>query len=179
MERARWTSLERKPVWLIAQAFGGVEHWARSPTADELRNMIYQGLVGGAKGVLFYRYCQENERHIQPLALWREVQRLAAELDELGPVLLQEEHSLEAQPASGEVAVAIKEYKGDFYAFCRQCRRRSAAARFASGGLAADGASRSGPRAGGPDAGQRAARRGVRAAGHGGFSLADSGHLNR
>ena len=117
MERARWTSLERKPVWLIAQAFGGVEHWARSPTATELRNMIYQGLVGGAKGVLFYRYCQENERHIQPLALWREVQSLAVELAELGPVLLQEEHNLEAQPDSGEVAVAIKEYKGDFYVF--------------------------------------------------------------
>ena len=117
MERARWSSLERKPVWLIAQAFGGVEHWARSPTADELRNMIYQGLVGGAKGVLFYRYCQENERHIQPLDLWREVQRLAAELAELGPVLLQKEHRLESPPTSGEVAVAIKEYKGDFYVF--------------------------------------------------------------
>ena len=116
MEQARWTSLERKPVWLIAQAFGGVEHWARSPTASELRNMVYQGLVGGAKGVLFYRYCQENERHIQPLALWREVQRLAAELAELGPVLLQEEHGLEAQ-ASGGVEVAVKEYKRDFYVF--------------------------------------------------------------
>ena len=117
MQQARWTSLERKPVWLIAQAFGGVEHWARSPTADELRNMIYQGLVGGAKGVLFYRYCQENERHIQPLALWQEVQRLAAELTELGPVLLQEEYSLEVQPAGDGVEVAIKEYKRDFYVF--------------------------------------------------------------
>ena len=117
MQQARWTSLERKPVWLIAQAFGGVEHWARSPTAGELRNMIYQGLVGGAKGVLFYRYCQENERHIQPLALWQEVQRLAAELTELGPVLLQEEYSLEVQPAGDGVEVAIKEYKRDFYVF--------------------------------------------------------------
>ena len=115
MQQARWTSLGRKPVWLIAQAFGGVEHWARSPTAGELRNMIYQGLVGGAKGVLFYRYCQENERHIQPLALWREVQRLAAELTELGPVLLQEEYSLEVQPTDAEIKVAIKEYKRDFY----------------------------------------------------------------
>ena len=117
MQQARWTSLERKPVWLIAQAFGGVEHWARSPTATELRNMIYQGLVGGAKGVLFYRYCQENERHIQPLALWREVQRLAAELAELGPVLLQEAHRLEAQSAGIGIEVAVKEYKGDFYVF--------------------------------------------------------------
>ena len=117
MQQARWTSLERKPVWLVAQAFGGVEHWPRSPTASELRNMIYQGLVGGAKGVLFYRYCQENERHIQPLALWREVQRLAAELAELGPVLLQEEHRLEAQSAGGGVEVAVKEYKRNFYVF--------------------------------------------------------------
>ena len=140
MERARWTSLERKPVWLIAQAFGGVEHWARSPTASELRNMIYQGLVGGAKGVLFYRYCQENERHIQPLALWREVQHLAAELAELGPVLLQEEHSLGARPASDEVAVAVKEYKGDFYVFAVNVAEDSRQARFASGGPAAYGA---------------------------------------
>ncbi len=117
MERARWTSLERKPVWLIAQAFGGVEHWPRAPTARELRNMVYQGLVGGAKGVLFYRYCEENERHIQPLALWREAQHLAAELAELGPVFLQGEHRLAAQPTSGEIAVAIKEYKGAFYVF--------------------------------------------------------------
>ena len=117
MQRARWTSLGRKPVWLIAQAFGGVEHWARSPTASELRNMIYQGLVEGAKGVLFYRYCQENERHIQPLALWREVQHLAAELAELGPVLLQEEHRLESQAAGAEVEVVVKEYKRDFYVF--------------------------------------------------------------
>ena len=117
MQQARWTSLEQKPVWLVAQAFGGVEHWPRSPTANELRNMIYQGLVGGAKGVLFYRYCEENERHIQPLALWREVQRLAAELAELGPVLLQEAHGLEAQPAGIGVEVAVKEYKRDFYVF--------------------------------------------------------------
>lgn len=117
MQQARWTSLERKPVWLIAQAFGGVEHWARSPTASELRNMIYQGLVKGAKGVFFYRHCQENERHIQPLALWREVQHLAAELAEVGPVLLQEEHRLEAQAAGGGVEVAVKEYNRDFYVF--------------------------------------------------------------
>lgn len=117
MQRARWTSLARKPVWLVAQAFGGVEYWPRAPTASELRNMIYQGLVGGAKGVLFYRYCQENERHIQPLPLWREVQNLAAELAELGPVLLQEELRLEAPLSGGGVEVAVKEYKRDFYVF--------------------------------------------------------------
>ena len=117
MQRARWTSLGRQPVWLIAQAFGGVEHWPRAPTAAELRNMVYQGLVAGAKGVLFYRYCQENERHIQPLELWQEVQRLAAELAELGPVLLQEEHRLQLQAAGSGIEVAVKEYNRDFYLF--------------------------------------------------------------
>ena len=51
------------------------------------------------------------------MVLWRGVQRLAAELAELGPVLLQEEHSLAAQPAGTEIEVAIKEYKRDFYVF--------------------------------------------------------------
>ena len=59
VQEARWSSRGEKPVWLVAQAFGGVEHWPRAPTPIELRNMVYQGLVQGAKGVLFYRFCQE------------------------------------------------------------------------------------------------------------------------
>jgi hypothetical protein len=88
VQEAYWSSRGQKPVWLVAQAFGGVEHWPRAPTPIELRNMVYQGLVQGAKGVFFYRFCQEQERHIQPAALWREVQALAAELHEVTPALV-------------------------------------------------------------------------------------------
>ena len=116
IQQARWTSLGRKPVWLVAQAFGGVEHWPRAPTAAELRNMIYQGLVQGARGVLFYRHCQEQERHIQPPAQWREVPALAAELAALGPVLVQSAYGDPRQVGAG-VEVAIREYQRDFYVF--------------------------------------------------------------
>ena len=66
MQRARWTSLGQKPVWLIAQAFGGVEHWARSPTAGELRNMIYQGLVGGPKACCFTAIVRRTNATFSP-----------------------------------------------------------------------------------------------------------------
>lgn len=117
MQQARWTSLGQKPVWLVAQAFGGVEHWPRAPTAVELRNMIYQGLVQGASGVLFYRYCQEDERHIQPPALWREVQMLAAELAALSPVLMQAAYDAGPREVGTGVEAVIKEYEHDFYIF--------------------------------------------------------------
>ena len=114
--QARWTSLERKPVWLVAQAFGGVEHWPRAPTAAELRNMIYQGLIRGARGVFFYRYCREEDRHIQPSELWREVQALAAEMSELSPVLVQPDYAAE-RSGGASVEVAVKEYQGNYYVF--------------------------------------------------------------
>jgi len=117
MQQARGASLGRKPVWLVAQAFGGVEHWPRAPTAVELRNMVYQGLVQGARGVLFYRYCQEDERHIQSAALWRAVRGLAAELKELVPVLVRPEYGTGPRGAGVGVEISLREYEGDFYLF--------------------------------------------------------------
>ena len=114
--QARWTSLERKPVWLVAQAFGGVEHWPRAPTAAELRNMTYQGLIRGARGIFFYRYCREEDRHIQPPELWREVQALAAEMSELSPVLVQPDHAAK-RSGGASVEVAVREYQSDYYVF--------------------------------------------------------------
>ena len=116
VQAARWTSLDRKPVWLVAQAFGGVEHWPRPPTAVELRNMVFQGLVHGARGILFYRYCGEEERAIQPPALWREVRTLAAELADLAPVLVTAEPKEEVFGTRG-VDVMLREYQGAYYLF--------------------------------------------------------------
>ncbi len=45
---------ERKPVWLVVQAFGSpAQHWAM-PTPAELRAMIYAGFVHGATGVIYF-----------------------------------------------------------------------------------------------------------------------------
>jgi hypothetical protein len=119
MQEARWSSRGEKPVWLIAQAFGGVEQWPRPPTAVELRNMVYQGLVQGARGILFYRYCQEDERRIQPPALWQEMQTLAAELNALAPVLLApdggERVAMPGQPSG--VDAMLRKYQDNYYLF--------------------------------------------------------------
>jgi hypothetical protein len=42
-----------KPAWLIAQCFAAQGEW-RPPTPAELRQIVYQGLIGGAKGLWYY-----------------------------------------------------------------------------------------------------------------------------
>lgn len=123
VQEAVWSSRGEKPVWLVAQAFGGVEHWPRAPTPVELRNMVYQGLVQGAKGVLFYRFCQAQERHIQPEELWREVCRLAAELRELTPALISPDWQFPIRGDGGELSrvagvdVMLKQMAEGYYLF--------------------------------------------------------------
>ena len=115
VQEARWSGLQQKPVWLVAQAFGGVEHWPRAPRPAELRNMVYQGLVQGVRGMLFYRYCGEDERHIQPPDLWRQVRSLAAELTELTPVLIAPEWRGAAQVVGGQGADAVLKGQGQTF----------------------------------------------------------------
>ena len=117
VQEARWVGMERQPVWLVAQAFGGVEHWPRAPSPVELRNMVYQGLVQGARGIFFYRYCGADERHIQPPDLWRQVRSLAAELVELTPVLMAPERRSAVQVVGSGQAVdaVLKEQGGVFH----------------------------------------------------------------
>ncbi|MCC7260988.1 MAG: hypothetical protein IT369_00565 [Candidatus Latescibacteria bacterium] len=137
-QQARWASQGRKPVWLVAQAFGGVEHWGRPPTPAELRNMVFQGLVQGASGLLFYRHCQKGEEQIQPPALWREMRTLAAELAPLGPVLTAPVPLLaqvECVDGSQGVQAMLREYRGQYYLFVVNCRAAAQRTRFRLRGL--------------------------------------------
>ncbi len=43
----------RKPVYSVLQALDWDNYW---PTADEMKNMIYQSLMAGASGIGFYRF---------------------------------------------------------------------------------------------------------------------------
>ena len=142
VQEATWSSRGEKPVWLVAQAFGGVEHWPRAPTPVELRNMVYQGLVQGAKGVFFYRFCQEQERHIQPEALWREVRSLATELKELTPALVTPDWEAdggfglrEELSAGAGVDVMLKKVDGEYYLFAVNVTGQRRTLRFGGLGL--------------------------------------------
>ena len=118
-KRASWVSMARKPVWLVVQAFGGVEHWPRAPTSAEVKNMVYQGLAQGVRGVFFYRYCSADERHIQPAPLWREVRRLAKELETLSPILVAEDRTSRVRRVggSGELQIMLREVEREYYLF--------------------------------------------------------------
>jgi hypothetical protein len=74
------------PLWLVLQAFGGAEHWSRSPTPGEERTMTYLGLISGVRGFIYFLEGIPYAR-----ALWGECERLSLEIAELTPWLLSRE----------------------------------------------------------------------------------------
>lgn len=44
----------RKPVWLVVQAMASPTHGWRMPKPEELRAMVYAGLIHGATGILYF-----------------------------------------------------------------------------------------------------------------------------
>lgn len=60
----------------------------RWPSAEEVRNMTYQALLAGVKGIIFYTYCDnENQLTTKP-DVWKEMKNLALEIKKLSPILL-------------------------------------------------------------------------------------------
>jgi hypothetical protein len=106
-ERAQGAASAGADVWMILQAFGysdlneGTE--GRRPTPDELRFMVYDAVVHGARGVIFFG--SHQLRNTIPLdePVWDVgVRRAARELGIIGPLLLRGEplNDVSAQPKS-------------------------------------------------------------------------------
>jgi len=86
-----------RPVWQVVQAFGW--NWInereaerqRRPSEAEMRNMAWQALAGGARGLIFYNFgylCREMERREPVEELWPELQRISEEIMRHSRVLL-------------------------------------------------------------------------------------------
>jgi hypothetical protein len=92
MERAQNAVQGCKPIWMIPQ----LHNWSayrkqkggRAPTPTELRNMVYQSLVWGAKGVIYYPWDDKVTGLIYEPKLMDNIGPLNRELAELGPQLL-------------------------------------------------------------------------------------------
>ena len=54
-EQAERARPQGKALWCVPQAFAVQNAW-REPTPEELRNMTYQALVAGARGLVWYAY---------------------------------------------------------------------------------------------------------------------------
>ncbi len=98
MKRAQAAVRGRRPVWMIPQAHNQLAYRdktkGRGPTPVEERNMVYQGLIYGAKGIIYYPWDDGPCGLTHDPALMAAVKQINAELAQLGPRLLTYERKL-------------------------------------------------------------------------------------
>ena len=83
------------PAWHVPQAFDWTAYGskgARPPTEDEMRNMTWQAIAGGANGLIYYAYhtLQKNEKNKPFAESWGECCRVGEEVKSLFSVLLSD-----------------------------------------------------------------------------------------
>lgn len=83
-----------KAVYANVQAFAwsnkkqGESHPTRVPTFDEVRNMTYQALLAGAKGIIYYTY-HDGDWHLSSYpALWAGMKTLVPEIKAISSLVL-------------------------------------------------------------------------------------------
>jgi hypothetical protein len=75
-----------------SQAFRRYDKNSPIPTFREVRNMTYQALVAGAKGIIYYTYYDKEKWYLREYPdLWQGVQSLVSEIEQLTPMLLEGE----------------------------------------------------------------------------------------
>ena len=94
----------RKPVWIVPQAFGGSELWAREPSLQEIRSMTYQAIINGARGIQYF-VRQGPNLFPKSTATWNECGRMALEIAEITPWLLSDEEANKVTSFPGSIQV--------------------------------------------------------------------------
>lgn len=107
-----------KPMWMVPQAFswwgwrGNFKEGYRAPTYREMRNMTWQCLVGGAKGLIFYSWMdlrRASDQGAEPYAQrWDEVTRMIAEIKPLSDVLLAAEQTYAPSDVETTADIAVR-----------------------------------------------------------------------
>jgi hypothetical protein len=100
--------VQRKPVWMVLQAFGWgdlakastpPESWTgRPPSYVEARFMSFDAIINGAGGVIYWgaSYLPKSD----PNSTWESLKSVAAELQELLPILTADPHPADHVVAS-------------------------------------------------------------------------------
>lgn len=78
-----------RPIWAVVQCFGyaSANTW-RVPTVDECRNMTYQALLAGAKGIIYYTYLDSGFEVRKFPELWQGMKDLVPEINTMKPFLM-------------------------------------------------------------------------------------------
>ena len=120
-----------KPVWYVPQSFG----WGwlnrprthgRGPDRDELANMTWQSIAGGANGIVYYSFGQVLKRPRDGSvdcfeAAWERAKSAACEVKKYESVLLSVENAPSVACSSEEVAVRTWRYEGRVYVLAVNC----------------------------------------------------------
>ena len=62
---------------------------ARAPNIKEIRNMTYQSLIAGVKGILYFTYYDGYWNFSEHPQLWQQMKQLVPEIKRLSPMLLE------------------------------------------------------------------------------------------
>lgn len=128
--QAAWQAAGRvTPVWAIIQDFEGWG-WARFPTDEEQRCMVYLALIHGAQGMTWYTYAYRDDKHGAPWdkQKWAYLKSLATELSSLSGVLTSRDPQEQPRgeiltgPALGDLDypslnLRLKRHEGNWYLF--------------------------------------------------------------
>lgn len=122
---SEWTSsavkamANSKPVWVVPQIFDwsvyNPDNPPREPTFEEKKNMFYQALINGAKGLIAYSYFdllevtggKEAPKEVFERR-WQEISAIAREVKKLIPVLLEGKDVAQLQGKLGDGKVMIR-----------------------------------------------------------------------
>jgi hypothetical protein len=98
-----------KPVWICLQAENFNSDIKRAPTATEERAQAYEAIVAGVRGMVFYEYhCARRDQ------VWEPIARVAAELKQLEPVLVDPSPVRQAE-CDGPIDTWLKRHDGHEY----------------------------------------------------------------
>ncbi|MEW5692616.1 MAG: beta-galactosidase [Candidatus Hydrogenedentota bacterium] len=117
------TICKNKPLYTIIQCFYQMPWWEREPEPKELHNMVYQALIGGSDGILYYTFATNSPENYWDIYkrqdILTELKRINKELITLEPVLLKgkNEHNIAFNLNVSELLYCIKNYKGTYYLF--------------------------------------------------------------
>ncbi len=133
MRLGNQATLGVKPTWYVPQAFG----WGwlgrprthgRGPNRDEMANMTWQSIAGGANGIIYYSFGQVMKRPRDDsedsfAAAWARTKSAASEVKKYEAVLLSVEETPAVSGATEAVAVRTWRYDGHIYLLAVNCTR--------------------------------------------------------
>ncbi|MCP2014427.1 hypothetical protein L1280_001578 [Deinococcus sp. HSC-46F16] len=106
------------------------------PTEAELRNMTYQALMAGVKGIVYYAYRSSEVDLSREPRLWRAAGTLAGEIAQLSPALLDgERQELSDGNAGRPVVVLLRGRGGNFLLALNNSRTKAQTVRVSLSGV--------------------------------------------